>query len=144
MCVPDFDDRALDARALAKVEVRAETPSAARCSPRARARQLAPDEGRPFDLVEVVELHALADPDVPRELDARDRELDLALERVVVGLPVLVEVADVLPVAVEDAAVERPSPSRAAAGKSSFAKSKGRSAGMWRESTRARSRRCRC
>ena len=102
-----LDDRALDARALAQRRVRAEN----RVRPDARlARDAAvvPDEGGPFELVEVVELDALADPDVAAELDAGDRELDPALERVVVRLPVLVEVADVLPVAVEHAAVERP------------------------------------
>src|SRR5580765_7893865 len=74
----------------------------------ARDAAVVPDVGRAFDLVEVVEVDAFADPDVPAELDAGDRELDGPFERVVVRLSVLVEVADVLPVAVEDAAVQRP------------------------------------
>ena len=58
--------------------------------------------------VEIVHVDAVAEPDVPAEPDAADLEPHLLVERVEVRLAVLVEVADVLPVAVEDAAVHRP------------------------------------
>ena len=66
------------------------------------------DEGRALERVEVVDLDALAEPDVPAQPDAVDLEPDALVERVEVRLPVLVEVADVLPVAVEHVAVDRP------------------------------------
>ncbi len=50
---------------------------------------------------------ALAHPDVAAQPDARRSQADLAVERVAVGLQVLLEAADVLPVAVADHAVER-------------------------------------
>ena len=65
------------------------------------------DERRPFDALEIVDLDALSDPDVSPQADARDIELDQLVERVEVRLPVLLEVADVLPVALADVAVER-------------------------------------
>ena len=66
------------------------------------------DERGPLDLVEVVELHPLPQPDVPAQADARNRQLHVPFERVEVRLPVLVEVADVLPVALHRQPVERP------------------------------------
>src|SRR5205823_5193598 len=61
-----------------------------------------------LDPLEVVDLDALADPDVPAQADAGDVQADALVEGVEVRLPVLVEVADVLPVAVTDVAVQRP------------------------------------
>ena len=66
------------------------------------------DERRPLTALEVVEVDALADPHVPAQADPGNVEPHALVERVEVRLPVLVEVADVLPVAVEDVAVERP------------------------------------
>ena len=71
--------------------------------PAVRADERRPDH--PFDLRDV---DVLADPDVAAQLEARDVELDAAVERVEIRLPELVEVADVLPVAVEHVAVDRP------------------------------------
>src|SRR5205085_5397373 len=65
------------------------------------------DERRPFDLLDAVELDALADPDVAADADAGDLQPDTLVQRVEVRLPELVEVADVLPVAVADVAVDR-------------------------------------
>src|SRR5439155_56353 len=65
------------------------------------------DERRPLDALEVVDLDALADPEVAPQADPGDVEADALVERVEVRLPELVEVADVLPVAVAHAAVER-------------------------------------
>ena len=61
-----------------------------------------------FDRVEIVEVDALADPDVAADADTGDVEPHALVERVEVRLPVLVEVADVLPVAVHHVAVHRP------------------------------------
>src|SRR5581483_10428915 len=52
-------------------------------------------------------LHALADPDVPAQADPRNLQAHLLVEGVVVRLPELVEVADVLPVALADVPVAR-------------------------------------
>ena len=65
-------------------------------------------EGRPGDTLDVVKLDTLTEPDVSAELDPRDVEPDLLVERVEVRLAVLVEVADVLPVAVHHVAVQGP------------------------------------
>ena len=66
------------------------------------------DERRRLDRLEVVEVDALPHPDVAAQADAGDAQAHALVERVEVGLAVLVEVADVLPVAVADVAVERP------------------------------------
>jgi hypothetical protein len=66
------------------------------------------DEGGRLDRLEVVEAHPLPHPDVAPETDAGDAQPHALVQCVEVGLPVLVEVADVLPVAVADVAVERP------------------------------------
>ena len=65
-------------------------------------------EGGPLDLLEVVELDPLPQPDVSAQTDPRHVQGDRLVERVEVRLPELVEVADVLPVLVEHVAVERP------------------------------------
>ena len=67
-----------------------------------------PDEGRALDRGQIVDLDALPEPDVAAQADSGDVELHALVEGVEVRLPELVEVADVLPVAVEDVAVERP------------------------------------
>ena len=67
-----------------------------------------PDERGPLDRLDVVELHALPHPDVAAQPDARDLELHALVERVEVRLAVLLEVPDVLPVAVHDVAVDGP------------------------------------
>src|SRR5580765_3645522 len=87
-----LDDGAFDARSLPERRVRAQD------SVRADARlgrdaAVHADERRALDLVEVLEIDALADPDVAAQLDARDVQLDLSVERVVVRLAELVEVA---------------------------------------------------
>ena len=66
------------------------------------------DERRPFDLLDVVDVGALADPDVAAQLHSLDVQPHLLVERVEVRLPVLVEVADVLPVALHHVPVDRP------------------------------------
>ncbi len=66
------------------------------------------DQRGPFDLVEVVELHPLPQPHVPAQPDAGNRERDELVERVEIRLPVLVEVADVRPVAVHRQPVDGP------------------------------------
>src|SRR5262249_53082781 len=66
------------------------------------------DVGRTLDLAELGQLDAVAEVDVLAQADARDLEVDLAVERVVVRLAVLLQRADVLPVAVGDPAVQRP------------------------------------
>ena len=65
------------------------------------------DERGPFDGLEVRELHSLPHPDVAAQLDPGDVEGNLLVEGVEVRLSELVEVADVLPVALGDVAVER-------------------------------------
>ena len=67
------------------------------------------DERRAVDGLELVDVDLLADPDVPAEPEPGHLELDAAVERVEVRLPELLEVADVLPVAVEHVPVDRPS-----------------------------------
>ena len=61
-----------------------------------------------LDRLEIVHVDAFAEPDVAAQADAGDVEPHFLVERVEVRLPVLVEVADVLPVALEHAAVDRP------------------------------------
>ena len=65
------------------------------------------DVGWAVDLAQFGQLHALAQIDVLTQPDAGNVECDVAVQRVEVGLPVLVEVADVLPVAVEHVPVQR-------------------------------------
>ncbi len=73
-----------------------------------RDAAVAPDVRGAFDGLELREVDAFAEPDVAADPDAADVELYALVERVEVRLAVLVEVADVLPVAVEDTAVDRP------------------------------------
>jgi len=54
-----------------------------------REPAVVPDERRAFDLVEIVDVDALADPDVAAQLDPGDVELDGAVEGVIVRLQVL-------------------------------------------------------
>jgi len=75
---------------------------------RARSTAVVAEVGRPFDRVEVVDLHPFPQPDVPAQANAADVQLHAFVERVEVRLPELVEVADVLPVALEHVPVERP------------------------------------
>src|SRR5580765_6515052 len=63
------------------------------------------DVRRPLDAVEVVDLDALSQPDVAPDADPLDVEAYALFERVDVGLAVLIEVPDVLPVAVHGEAV---------------------------------------
>src|SRR5665648_282917 len=65
------------------------------------------DEGRSSDVLERVEVDALADEDAVLQLDAGDAGLDLAVQEVAVGREVLGQAADVLPVALGDVAVQR-------------------------------------
>ena len=67
-----------------------------------------PDERRPLDGLEVVELDPVPHIDVAAQANPLHVELGLAVEDVEVRLAVLVQVPDVLPVAVADVAVERP------------------------------------
>jgi hypothetical protein len=117
------NDGALDERAAADVGARIEhrprrpRPLAERDA--AREHGVRPDERAPRDarvvayergrleLLHVVDLRALADPDVAAQPDPAHVQPHLLVERIEVRLPVLVEVADVLPVAVHDVAVER-------------------------------------
>ena len=101
------DDRARHARVLAQRHAGCEDTVGVDLGVR-RDPAVAADEGRPFDLLDAVELDALADPDVAADADAWDLKSDLLVERVEVRLAELVEVADVLPVAVADVAVDRP------------------------------------
>ena len=101
------DDRARHARALTHGDARPEhRVRADRC--RRRDPAVVADVRRAFDLAEVGDLDALAEPDVAAQAKSRNREADALLQRVEVRLPVLVEVADVLPVAVQHVAVQRP------------------------------------
>src|SRR5205085_3783287 len=65
------------------------------------------EERGPLDVLEPLDVHPLPHPDVPAQADPGDVQLHALVERVEVRLPVLVEVADVLPVAVADVAVDR-------------------------------------
>src|SRR5580765_3067249 len=78
---------------------------------RVRSRRdaaVVPDVRRALDLLEVPDLHALAEPDVPADANAGNIEPNVLFERIEVRRPELVEVADVLPVAVHHVAVHRP------------------------------------
>ena len=101
------DDRALGVRPLeqrhARREHRIRADGGVRGDPAVVAEQ-----GRPFDRGEVVDVHPLPQPDVPAQLDPGDVQAHALVERVEVRLPELVEVADVLPVAVEHVPVQRP------------------------------------
>ena len=101
------DDRAGDPRVLAQRRRSATAPSrrrsdASRVDPAVHA-----DERGPLDGRDVAELDSLAHPDVAAQADPRDLELDALVERVEVRLAVLVEVPDVLPVALDHVAVHR-------------------------------------
>ncbi len=101
------DDRAHDARALAQGDaVRQHGVRADRGV--AGDPAVVADERGALDLLDVVDVDAFADPDVAAQQDARDVQAHALLERVEVRLPELVDRADVLPVAVEHVAVERP------------------------------------
>ena len=101
------DDRPDGARALAQGHARRE--HRVRADVRvARDPAVVRDQRRPLDLVEVVELHPLPQPHVAAQPDAGNRELHALVEGVEVRLPVLVEVADVLPVALHRQPVDRP------------------------------------
>src|SRR5439155_1252905 len=62
-----------------------------------------------FDLLELADLDSLAEPHVAANPNTGDVQANVLLERIEVRLAVLVEVADVLPVAVHREAVDRPS-----------------------------------
>ena len=72
----------------------------------ARDPAVVADEGGAFDLLGVMDVGALSDPDVAAQPDPGDVQRHLLVEGVEVRLPVLVQVADVLPVAVEHVAVD--------------------------------------
>jgi hypothetical protein len=101
------DDRPLDACPFAQRHIRPENGVGADDGAR-RDPAVVADERGALDLVEVGDVRAVADPDVAAELDPRDRQAHRAVERVVIRLPVLVEVSDVLPVAVHHVPVQRP------------------------------------
>ena len=102
------EHRVRDPRPLAQRDARAEHRVSAQAGVLGQARVVA-NESRALDRLQIVDLDAFSDPDVAAQADARNLQLKLTVERVEVRLPVLLEVADVLPVAVEDAAVDRPS-----------------------------------
>src|SRR5581483_2720008 len=102
------DDRADDAAALAHRHARREH----RVRPDLGAAgdpAVVAEVGRPLDGVEIVEVHPVPQPDVAADPNPGDVEPHALLERVEVRLAELVEVADVLPVALEDVPVDRPS-----------------------------------
>ena len=101
------------------------------------------DERRPLDLLDVVDVRPLADPDVAAQLHALDVQANALVERVEVRLAVLVEVADVLPVALHHVAVDRAGPSRAGAGTAPSRSRRARRSGCG-SAPRARARRCPC
>ena len=118
------DDRALDLRAAPDVRRAVDhRPDDARAFAHGHARPkhgvradaraarnaaVATEIRRPLDRVEIVEVHPVPQPDVAADADAGDVQADSLLERVDVRLAELVEVPDVLPVAVEDVPVDRP------------------------------------
>ena len=65
------------------------------------------DERGALDLLDVVHVGSLADPHVSAQPDAADVQPHRLVQGVEVRLPVLVEIADVLPVAVEHVPVDR-------------------------------------
>src|SRR6476620_10595580 len=102
------DDRADDAAALADGHARRE--HRVRADVRAaRDAAVIAEVRRPLDRLQIVEVHPVPQPDVAADPDPFDLELHALVERVEVRLPVLVEVAYVLPIAViEDVPVDRP------------------------------------
>ena len=102
-----IEHRVRDAGPLAQGDARAEHRVGAQTGVLGQARVVA-DEGRALDRLQVVDFDALPDPDVAAQADARDLQLNLFVEGVEVRLSVLIEVSDVLPVAVENATVDRP------------------------------------
>ena len=102
------DDRALDAAPLAHRDARRQHRVRADVRAARDAAVVAEVRG-PLDRLEVVEVHPVPHPDVAANADSGDLEPHALVEGIEVRLPVLVEVADVLPVAVEDVAVDRPS-----------------------------------
>ncbi len=100
------DDGARRARVLAQRHARREDG----VRPDRRLRRdaaVVPDERRALDGLEIGELHALPHPHVAAQLDPGDVQGDALVEGIEVRLPELVEVADVLPVALRDVAVQR-------------------------------------
>ena len=101
------DHRSLDARSLSQRDAvrqhRVRADARALCN----AAVVAEISGA-FHLVEIVELDTLAEPDVSAQANSRDVQAHVALERVEVRLSVLVEIPDVLPVALHRVAVDRP------------------------------------
>ena len=95
------------------------------------------------DQLQVLRQRALPHVHVLAQALARDVDRHLAVERVAVGLLVLGDAADVLPVAVGDVAVTAARPRRAGAG---TAPSRSRTARRWESGPArlARARRCRC
>src|ERR1700730_3649923 len=65
------------------------------------------DVRRPLDLLAIGDLDALSEPDVAADANSGDVQAHLLLEGVEVCLPKLVEIPDVLPVAVQHVAVDR-------------------------------------
>jgi hypothetical protein len=102
------DDRADDPAALADGHARRE--HRVRADVRAaRDPAVVAEVRRPLDRLEIVEVHPVPQPDVAADPDPFDLEPHALVERVEIRLAVLVEVPDVLPVAVvEDVAVDRP------------------------------------
>ena len=106
MCVEASITDRVDPCPLSERDVRAE--DGVRADGRlARDSAVVPEEGRALEPVDVVEVDALPHPDVAPQTDAGDVQADALVERVEIGLPVLIEVADVLPVALHRLAVER-------------------------------------
>ncbi len=139
---PRVDDRTGRSRALADRHARREHRVRVDGRVRVDAAVVA-DERRAVDRLEVAELDPLPHPHVPAQADPRDVQADLAVERVEVRLPVLVEVPDVLPVAVGRRSRTSACPSRAGAGRAPWrSRTAGRSARS--RAPRARSRRCPC
>src|SRR5438270_636917 len=62
-----------------------------------RDTAVVPEVRRPLDLLQLGEVDPLPEPDVAADADAADVEAHALVERVEVRLPVLVEIADVLP-----------------------------------------------
>ncbi len=101
------DDGARDARVVAQRDAAAEHG----IRPDGRARRQAAvvaDERRSQNAIQLVDLDALAEPDVAEDAEPGDVERHALVESVEVRLPVLVEVADVLPVALERQSVQWP------------------------------------
>src|SRR5437763_360817 len=100
------DDRAHDPAALADRDARREHRVGADVRATRDPAVVAQVRG-PLDRVEVVEVHPVPQPDVAADPDPVYLEPHALVERVEIRLPVLVEIPDVLPVTVEDMAVDR-------------------------------------